>query len=300
MHRENVALIALLSICSFSLPVKGASKTEARSANGLIEQKLRQDCRYHNTLHIATHKVSAKSITKLDMSSDEPPTKKQRTIGPTLPPANLDQKPRQSPSNSSSDSSDDDDFGPALPSASAKQSSPDGASTIHVDPEVPAAQTKRDEWMTMAPESGDWSSRVDPTKLKSRGFNSGKGAKGPTVKTGGDSSWHETPAEKQARLAREVLGIKEIKAGPQPKAEDQIAVEKSKKMKDAIEKSRGSTLYNEHQKSNPREKEDDPSARAFDREKDIAGGMKINTTQRKELMKNASDFGSRFSSAKFL
>jgi hypothetical protein len=154
--------------------------------------------------------------------------------------------------------------------------------------------------MTIAPESGDWSSRIDPTKLKSRGFNSGKGAKGPAVKTGGDSSWHETPGEKQARLAREVLGIKETKAGPQPKEKDQAAAEKSKKMKEAIEKSRGSTLYNEHQKSNPREKEDDPSARAFDREKDIAGGMKINTTQRKELMQKASDFGSRFSSAKYL
>lgn len=152
----------------------------------------------------------------------------------------------------------------------------------------------------MAPESGDWSSRVDPTKLKSRGFNSGKGAKGPAVKTGGDSSWYETAAEKQARLAREILGIKETKAGPQAKPEDQAAAEKSKKMKEAIEKSRGSTLYHEHQKSNPREKEDDPSARAFDREKDIAGGMKINTTQRKELMQKASDFGSRFSSAEYL
>jgi hypothetical protein len=235
------------------------------------------------------------------MSSDEPPSKRQRTIGPTLPPANLDEKPPQSPSNSSSDSDEsDNDFGPALPRKSAERSSPDGMSAANIVPKLPAPETKRDEWMTMAPESGDWSSRVDPTKLKSRGFNSGKGAKGPTIKTGGDSSWHETPAEKQARLAREVLGIKEVKAGPQPKAEDQIATEKSRKMKEAIEKSRGSTLYNEHQKSNPREKEDDPSTRAFDREKDIAGGMKINTTQRKELMKNASDFGSRFSSAKFL
>lgn len=234
------------------------------------------------------------------MSSDEPPPKRQRTIGPTLPPADLDERPPQSPSHSSSDSSDDDDFGPALPGASAERLSPDGVLTKNNGREIPAAQTKRDDWMTMVPESGDWSSRVDPTKLKSRGFNSGKGAKGPTVKTGGDSSWHETPAEKQARLAREVLGIKQVEAGPRPKQEDQVAVEKSKKMKEAIEKSRGSTLYNEHQKSNPREKEDDPSARAFDREKDIAGGTKINTTQRKELMKNASDFGSRFSSAKFL
>jgi hypothetical protein len=234
--------------------------------------------------------------------SDEPPSKRQRTIGPTLPLARLDKRPPHSPEPSSSDSSDDDDdeFGPALPGAIAEPSSLEDTTAASIGPQIPIAQTKRDEWMTMAPDSGDWSSRVDPTKLKSRGFNSGKGAKGPRVKTGGDSSWHETPAEKQARLAREVMGIKEIKAGPRPKHEDQVAAEKSKKMKQAIEKSRGTTLYNEHQKSNPREKEDDPSARAFDREKDIAGGTKINTTQRKELMKNASDFGSRFSSAKYL
>jgi Protein of unknown function (DUF3752) len=66
------------------------------------------------------------------------------------------------------------------------------------------------------------------------------------------------------------------------------------------EKSRGPTLYKEHQKTNPQEKEDDPSARAFDRDKDIAGGLKINQTQRRELMNKAADFGSRFSSGKFL
>ena len=59
-------------------------------------------------------------------------------------------------------------------------------------------------------------------------------------------------------------------------------------------------MYAEHQKTSPREKEDDPSARAFDREKDIAGGMKINSKQRKEMMHKAADFGSRFSSAKYL
>jgi hypothetical protein len=66
------------------------------------------------------------------------------------------------------------------------------------------------------------------------------------------------------------------------------------------EKARGPSLYNAHQSSNPVEKEDDPSARAFDREKDIAGGMKINSTQRRDMMKKASDFSSRFSSAKYL
>lgn len=66
------------------------------------------------------------------------------------------------------------------------------------------------------------------------------------------------------------------------------------------EKSRGPTLYSEHQKGNPQDKEDDPGARAFDREKDIVSGTKISHTKRREMMQKASDFGSRFSSGTFL
>lgn len=64
------------------------------------------------------------------------------------------------------------------------------------------------------------------------------------------------------------------------------------------DKARGPALYASHQKSNT-EEEDDPSARAFDREKDI-GGFKINSTQRRDMVKKAADFSSRFSSAKYL
>ncbi len=70
---------------------------------------------------------------------------------------------------------------------------------------------------------------------------------------------------------------------------------------------RGPSLYNAHQaraKSGKGEgeggKDDDPSARAFDREKDIAGGLQINATKRMEMMKKAGDFSSRFSEARYL
>jgi hypothetical protein len=58
-------------------------------------------------------------------------------------------------------------------------------------------------------------------------------------------------------------------------------------------------LYDEH-KSQARIEEDDPSKRAFDREKDIAGGIKISNQQKKEMLNRAADFGSRFSSGKYL
>ena len=56
----------------------------------------------------------------------------------------------------------------------------------------------------------------------------------------------------------------------------------------------------EHKKTIPKEKEDDPSKRAFDKEKDIGGGMKIGHAKRKELLNKAADFSSRFSGGKYL
>jgi Protein of unknown function (DUF3752) len=69
---------------------------------------------------------------------------------------------------------------------------------------------------------------------------------------------------------------------------------------DYKEKNRSKSLYQEHQSAGPREKEDDPSARAFDREKDIAGGRRIGHAQKKEMLNRAAQFGSRFSSGSFL
>ena len=72
--------------------------------------------------------------------------------------------------------------------------------------EVDDGKPKRDEWMIVPPKSEDWASKVDPTKIKSRKFQTGKGAKAPQ-KSGGDSTlWTETPDEKRRRLADEVMG----------------------------------------------------------------------------------------------
>lgn len=71
------------------------------------------------------------------------------------------------------------------------------------------AKGQRDEWMLVPPSSDDWSSRVDPTKLKNRKFNTGKGAKAPPAEKGDKAIWTETADEKRARLEREVMGIQE-------------------------------------------------------------------------------------------
>ncbi|KAK5790937.1 hypothetical protein VI817_006246 [Penicillium citrinum] len=49
-----------------------------------------------------------------------------------------------------------------------------------------------------------------------------------------------------------------------------------------------------------KEEEDDPSRRAFDREKDMAVSSKISNAQRRDMVNKASDYGSRFSKGSFL
>lgn len=240
-------------------------------------------------------------------SSPNSAGKRPRVIGPAMPPAPLDQRPPGSPPKSDDEhgtddeSSDDDDFGPAPPTAadSAKRLKTEQAAA----PAAPSKATlQRDEWMTMAPTSGDWSARVDPTQLKARKFNSGKGAKAPSSAGESSDAWHETPEQKQARLQREMMGIKDkSSASPAPSkpaqsADDAATTQRLKDYKTV----RGPSLYNAHQKKEGKEEDDDPSKRAFDREKDIAGGLQLNSTQRRDMMKKASDFGSRFSSAKYL
>lgn len=63
--------------------------------------------------------------------------------------------------------------------------------------------------MVVPPKQDDWSSRVDPTKLRNRKFNSGKGAKAPLSKGVGEHTvWTETPDQKRQRLEDEVMGVR--------------------------------------------------------------------------------------------
>ena len=121
---------------------------------------------------------------------------------------------------------------------------------------------------------------------------------------------NETPQEKHARLQREMMGIKDPStntsssasskhASKKDRSEDPNDIETKKRMKEYAA-ARGPSLYNAHQGKDTVEKPDDPSARAFDREKDIGGGLQINDTQRRDLLKKAGDFSSRFSFAKYL
>jgi hypothetical protein len=155
---------------------------------------------------------------------------------------------------------------------------------------------------------------VDPTKLKSRKFASGKGAKAPAEKTGVSAIWTETPEEKRKRLEDEVLGRKDTAASSAPKsgelsgmskAEARKAEETERRVREYNDKNRNRSLMDEinaqgSEGGTQKEKDDDPSKRGFDREKDMAIGGRMGHMQRKEMLAKAADFESRFQKGKYL
>ena len=242
-------------------------------------------------------------------SSDEQAPR--RTIGPTAPPAPLSERPDREPGADadSGSSSDDDDFGPSLPPAQGSamqiaetQRQQDAENDLAA--RKAADKPQREEWMLVPPKGDDWSSRVDPTKLRNRKFNTGKGSKAPAEKGGDNALWTETPEQKRQRLEDEVMGVKKpAQLGPESKRDvrkEREAKETQRRIQEYNEKNKKASLYEEHKKSKPKEKEDDPSARAFDKEKDMGLGMKVSHAQKKEMMNRAKDFGSRFASGSYL
>ncbi|OAX79356.1 hypothetical protein ACJ72_06329 [Emergomyces africanus] len=225
-------------------------------------------------------------------------SQKKRVIGPTMPP-NLGDGENGGSSDSGSES--DDDYGPSLPPAdndtSLKSNMEEVQTNLTVEKQNPS---RRDDWMLHPPEHGDWSSRVDPTKIRNRKFNTGRSAL--PKPSSGIGTWTETAEEKRKRLEAEVMGAQapanSTAAPTVERSEHDAAI--SKRVQEYNEKKRSKTLYAQHQSQPSKEEEDDPSARPFDKEKDIRGPTKINHAQRRELLNRSSDFNTRFSGGKFL
>ncbi|KAK6342676.1 hypothetical protein TWF718_008069 [Orbilia javanica] len=260
--------------------------------------------------------VSAATAPKNDV--DENPEKRRRVMGPYMP-APIDQMPSKGPDgdddtkggndHDEDDSSSEDEIGPSLPGFRGSAADEEAAAQRRLASRVEASEKKntRDEWMLVPPEHGDWTSKVDPTKIRSRKFQTGKGARAPTAKGGDNSLWTETAADKAKRVADEVMGVRRPAnetgedEDPRAKAARLEAQETQRRIDEYNEKNRGKSLMEEHTKSKDRKEEDDPSKRAFDREKDIVGSSKrIGHQQKKQMLERAADFGSRFSKGSYL
>ncbi|CAK7215527.1 hypothetical protein SCUCBS95973_002505 [Sporothrix curviconia] len=200
-----------------------------------------------------------------------------------------DGKDSNSNSNSNSDSdsdSDDSDFGPALPGAddkyprgpvadnstakhSGKDDDDDDDDTAPFDP-YSAAPSQRDDWMLTPPSDNKAANlAADPTKIRPRGFATGRaaasGAGGGAASSAIGSLWTETLQQKSQRLADTVLGraadprrggggsnTAAPAAGPVSGSSAAMAAanaEREAQIRAYTEATRGKSLYEAHQES---------------------------------------------------
>ncbi|KAG0337478.1 hypothetical protein BG000_005340 [Podila horticola] len=180
-------------------------------------------------------------------------------------------------------------------------------------PTAKASEPSREEWMMVPPESrllGD-----DPLKITARQFLKRE------HKPQDSSLWTETPADREKRLRGEPKDDDEGSSSrskrsrrhgsddDEPTYRSQADIEREEQIRKYNSERRSESLMEAHaskyvkskawQKNTNDDKEhDNPSARAFDREKDVLGGRKIDHRQRDELVKQALDLGSKFSRGK--
>lgn len=163
---------------------------------------------------------------------------------------------------------------------------------------------------------------MDPTKLKSRSFQSGPKAQKSTRQGGigddggGPNLWTETPAERQERLRDEALGKKRRAENANP---DDVDVDDSEearrkrlrdeRLKDEVErhnrKSRNESLVDQHDKKKKKKKkdgrEDKEDPQGWDRDRDMSiSGRLIDDGKRRQMIKDAKGLGGRFGSSGFM
>jgi hypothetical protein len=162
-------------------------------------------------------------------------------------------------------------------------------------------KVQRDEWMTLPPTQDDLAARLDPTKPRARKFNTGKSA---GQHGGMSSAWTETPEQKLKRLQDEALGVTaptNSASAPSKSKRDKDEEQRARKMKEKIDAARGKSLVEQHQeKGTGKEKEDDPSKRAFDYEKDMDFRSTANREYKRDMLGKSKGFSDRFSSGNFL
>ncbi|KAK8162875.1 hypothetical protein BKA80DRAFT_310343 [Phyllosticta citrichinensis] len=260
------------------------------------------------------------------------------TIGPTLPPHLLAKRKREDGDDDSSSSSSSSPQ-PQNANSVSRSSTPDGEKRRRVQGpapppaplnEMPTAhaalqasdygilprdspqdepkQNQRDEWMMLPPDADGLASRMDPTKLRARGFVSGRAARaaGSGNTGGGDmSTWTETPEQKRKRLENEVMGVAAPEGKRSKGSERDIKSkqdeETARRLREKGDKARGPSLLEQHKgKADKGEEEDDPSKRAFDREKDMAVSSRMGHKEKQQMFSRMKDFSSQFSGGKYL
>ena len=153
--------------------------------------------------------------------------------------------------------------------------------------------------MLAPPTRADWLNTLDASKLKARTFNQSKSGH---IQSGqaDHSEWTETPAERAQRIEDEVLGRKRQPiVDPEEERRREEEEERDRRIKEHVRQTRGPSLMDKHVANKKDGDADDPSKRAFDYQKDIAGGS-VGFKERSAMMSRAKDLESKYSGGKYL
>jgi hypothetical protein len=229
-----------------------------------------------------------------------PSSKRSVPIGPTAPPEDSDSDSEVGPSVSAMmtpTESADHERKAAIARLSRISPSP-------INPEVTSAGPKiqRDSWMLAPPTRGEWlNGGLDASKLKSRTFNQSKSGKNSTTKSVDHTIWTETPMERAERLEEEVLGRKRPVTAAEVEDETKRveALQRDRRIKEYNAQTRGPSLMDKYSASKKVE-DDDPSKRAFDYQKDIAGGRTLGFKERDAMIGQAKNLDSKYSGGNYL
>ncbi|ORX61381.1 hypothetical protein DM01DRAFT_1380299 [Hesseltinella vesiculosa] len=219
---------------------------------------------------------------------------RRRVMGPAMPPppGAATHRPAEG---------EDDMVGPSLP---ANYNAHEAALTSTIaDIEARARQSdptnskakeskgvERPEWMMVPP---DVNYLADATSGRARSFNARS-----VDKNRDTSSWTDTPADKERKAREAAQGNSSSSSRKsdygRPSANELATREKIQRHN---ETERPMSLLEMHRKGKYKRKNDnrdDPTKRAFDRDKDLAGARPMNKKQKSELLKKSGEWADRF------
>ncbi|KAI0248105.1 hypothetical protein BJV78DRAFT_1131974 [Lactifluus subvellereus] len=167
---------------------------------------------------------------------------------------------------------------------------------------------QREEWMLVPPSSSDLLSTLDPTKLnKPRQFSRSTAP----VKVVDNTLWTETPAERQKRLADEVMGKRRRVENADPEQEGGAEDDAHKRRKREAELQRqvdeytrthrGTALVEAHAQEEEERKKgtSEEPAVIWDHARDMAlGGRLMDEKDRRRIIQDAKGLSDRFGSRK--
>ncbi|KAK4685461.1 hypothetical protein P7C73_g4693, partial [Tremellales sp. Uapishka_1] len=224
------------------------------------------------------------------------------TLGPALPSAAYDQ---------GQDSESDDDIIGPMPSAGGVEE-PQSAVQDFLEREARWAKEreeaskpkvmKREEWMLVPPEAGDLAAATDPLRKRATAFN--RTAAAP-VSSQDQTLWTETPAEKQQRIADEVMGKKRKATDVRGQGDDSVDAERKRRrdreIKQSVEKHntshRNTSLLDSHSKKSKKDEDGPPVIWDRDRDMGVTGKL-LSDPERLAKIKEAKGLNDRFGHGK--